>query len=312
MADSIPPARTRGRAVVLVAVLSAACMPALGAVEVEDDTGQAVRLASPAQRIVSLAPHVTELLFAAGAGTLVVGTPQYSDYPDAAKGIARIGGAGGFDFERITALRPDLVVAWHSGNPAWVIERLRQIGLVLFLSEPRRLEDIASNMERLGELTGKAAAAQAASKRFRDDYRALRERYSHRSPVTVFYQVWEQPLMTINGDHLISRVIALCGGVNVFADLPALVPRIDVEAVLRKRPQAILAAGDTDSKVLDPWRRWSQLEAVREDHLFLIPFAQIARHGPRVLLGAQRVCEALEKARKNRQAATCSTSSQGC
>ncbi len=278
-------------------------MPASAAIEVQDDTGQTVTLAAPARRIVSLAPHVTELLFAAGAGALVVGTPQYSDYPEAARRISRIGGAGGFDFERITALRPDLVVAWHSGNPAWVIERLRQLGVVLFLSEPRQLDDIASNMERLGVLTGNDAAAREASVRFRQGHRTLQQQYSQRSPVTVFYQIWERPLMTINGEHLISHVIRLCGGVNVFAELPTLVPRIDVEAVLRRRPQAILAAGDTNSRALDRWRQWPQLEAVRKDHLFLIPFAEIARHGPRVLQGAQQVCMALEKVRTGRQAA---------
>ena len=275
-------------------------VPALAVVEVLDDTGQRVALAAPAQRIVSLAPHVTELLFATGAGELVVGTPQYSDYPEAAKNIPRIGGSGGFDLERITALRPDLVVAWQSGNPAWVIERLRELGAVLFLSEPRQLDDIATNMERLGILTGKNASAREASERFRQGHGALQARYSQRSPVTVFYQVWEQPLMTVSGEHLISHVIRLCGGVNVFAELPALVPRVDVEAVLRLRPQAIVAAGATDSRVLDGWRRWSQLDAVRNDHLFLIPFAQIARHGPRVLQGAQRMCAALEKVRTSR------------
>jgi iron complex transport system substrate-binding protein len=284
----------------LTIALAAWPIPAPAAIEVQDDAGQTVTLAAPARRIISLAPHVTELLFAAGAGGLVVGTPQYSDYPEAAKDISRIGGSGGFDLERITALRPDLVVAWQSGNPAWVIERLRQLGVVLFLSEPRRLDDIATNMERLGILTGKSAIAREASNRFRHRYQTLRARFSHRPPVTVFYQVWEQPLMTVNGEHLISHVIRLCGGVNVFAELPALVPRIDVEAVLRRRPQVILAAGGTGSRALDSWRRWSQLEAVRRDHLFLIPFAQIARHGPRVLQGAQHVCAALEKVRTGR------------
>lgn len=308
-ADPVPLARTdaaslrppwAGWHAALAAVLVAWCLPVLASIEVEDDAGETVTLATPARRIISLAPHVTELLFAAGAGQLVVGTPQYSDYPDAAKDIPRIGGSGGFDFERITALRPDLVVAWRSGNPAWVIERLRRIGFVLFLSEPRQLEDIASNMERLGVLTGNDAAAREASKRFRHDYQTLQTRYAQRRPVTVFYQVWEQPLMTINGEHLISHVIQLCGGVNVFAELPVLVPRINVEAVLRRRPEAILAAGDTDSRVLDGWRRWLQLEAVRKDHLFLVPFAQIARHGPRVLQGAQQVCAALEEVRTDR------------
>jgi iron complex transport system substrate-binding protein len=269
------------------------------AIAVRDDTGRRVSVAKPAQRIISLAPHVTELLFAAGAGALIVGTPEYSDYPKAAKRIPRIGNASGLDLERIVALRPDLIVAWQSGNPSWVLERILQSKMTIFLSEPRKIEDIASNLERLGLLTGNAEVARRASRHFLERYHGLQSRYAQRPPVTVFYQVWSDPLMTINGAHLISSVIRLCGGVNVFADLPILVPRIGIEAVLQAQPQVIVAAGAKDSQALAGWRKWPQLQAVRKGNLFLIPYDEIARHTPRVLDGAERLCIALDQARSS-------------
>lgn len=267
------------------------------AIVVQDDAGRQVSVPRPAQRVISLAPHVTELLFAAGAGTLIVGTPEYSDYPDAAKQIPRIGNASGLDLERIAALRPDLIVAWQSGNPSWVLDHILQSNMTVFLSEPREIEDIGSNIERLGSLTGNAEVAHHASRLFLERYRRLQSKYAQRSPVSVFYQVWSEPLMTINGAHLISAVIRLCGGINVFADLPILVPRVGVEAVLQAQPQAIIAAGTPDSQALAGWRKWPQLQAVRKGNLFLIPYDEIARHAPRVLDGAERLCNALDKAR---------------
>ena len=274
--------------------------PVHATIVVQDDIGRHVSVTTPAQRVVSLAPHVTELLFAAGAGGRIVGTPEYSDYPEAAKRIPRIGSASGLDLERIAALRPDLIVAWQSGNPSWALERLLQSRIAVFLSEPRKLEDIASNIERLGLLTGSAEVARQASRHFLERYHILQSKYAQRSPVTVFYQVWSDPLMTINGAHLISAVIRLCGGVNVFADLPILVPRIGVEAVLQAQPQVIVAAGASDSQALAGWRKWSQLQAVREGNLFLIPYDEIARQTPRVLNGAERLCTALDRARRSR------------
>ena len=267
------------------------------AIVVQDDTGRRVSVAEPAQRIVSLAPHVTELLFAVGAGALIVGTPEYSDYPEDAKRIPRIGNASGLDLERIAALRPDLIVAWQSGNPSWVLDRMLRSNMTIFLSEPHKIEDIATTIERLGLLTGKAEVARQASQRFRERYRSLQSRYAQREPVTVFYQVWSDPLMTINNAHLISAVIRLCGGVNVFADLPLLVPRISVEAVLQAQPQVIVAAGAKDSRALVSWRKWTQLPAVRKGNLFLVPYEEIARHTPRVLDGAERLCSAFDQAR---------------
>ncbi len=278
-------------------------------VEVVDDTGEPVRLAQPARRIISLAPHTTELLFQAGSGEYIVGAVEYSDYPPAAREIQRVGGYNNPDLETILSLKPDLIVAWQSGNSHSLIKRLRALGLVLYVTEPRELEDIPSNLLRLGLLSGTEAVAEEASRRFNKELERLRGRYASQRPVRLFYEVWSQPLMTINGDHLISKVIRLCGGENAFGSLPTLAPRIGVEAVLEADPEAIIASGMGKERPewLDDWRDWPHLTAVKQDNLFFIPPALLQRHTPRILLGAQQLCSYLERARslsENRAART--------
>src|SRR3990172_3636909 len=275
---------------------------ALAEITVLDDTGNTLTLRVPARRIISLAPHVTELLYAAGAGGYVVGAVDYRDYPEAAKRIPRVGGYTGLDLEAIVALRPDLIIAWQSRNPPSQVERLRALGLAVYVSEPRHIEDVATNIERLGRLAGTADAALRAARAFRQRHEALRRRYAARPAVTVFYQIWDRPLMTVNGKQLISDVIHLCGGRNVFADLPILAPTVDVEAVLAADPEAIVAsgAGAARPEWFDAWRRWPQLRAVRRDNLFVVPPDVLQRHGPRILDGAEHLCADLETARRRR------------
>jgi len=283
---------------VLVLVVIFAMVPvALAKIEVQDDAGKIVSVAKPARRIVSLSPHATELLFAAGAGSYVVGVAAYSDYPQAADDIPRIGDASGLNLEQIVGLRPDLVVAWKSGNPPRVVKRLEELGIPVFRSEPRSMGDIAENIEDLGMLADTLDVARRESADFRLRYSDLRSRYAHRKAVGVFYQIWHSPLMTVNGQHLISDVIQLCGGINVFSNLPTLTPQIDIEAVLQANPTAIVAAGLNDSTVLDGWKKWTYVDAVKKDNLFLIPYNLIARQSPRILDGAERLCAALEKVR---------------
>jgi iron complex transport system substrate-binding protein len=276
--------------------------PSAAAVGVRDDAGAAVTLARPAQRIVSLAPHVTEMLYAAGAGDRLVGAVQFSDYPEAAKRLPRVGSYTAFDLEAILALRPDLVVGWQSGNPGHQLERLRKLGLPVFVSEPRRIPDIPDTIERLGVLAGSEAVARRAGAEFRANYRRLLETYSRRPAVAVFYQIWNQPVMTVGGEHPIDGVLRLCGARNVFSRLPALTPTVETEAVLAADPDAIIASGMNSERPpwLDDWRRWPQLRAVRYGNLFFIPPDLIQRPGPRILLGAAMICEAVERARANR------------
>lgn len=282
-------------------LLAAALLAATARAEVQvtDASGQRVHLAHPAKRIVSLAPHVTELLYAAGAGAQVVGVVQFSDYPPEARRVPQVGSYTGFDLEAVLALAPELMVGWSSGNPPNQLEQLEALGLPVYRSEPRHLGDIADDIERLGVLAGTEAVAQPAAAAFRARLATLRARYAGRRPVRVFYQVWNQPLYTLNGEHLISELLAACGGVNVFAALPALAAQVSVEAVLAADPEAIIAAGMAEANVdwLDAWRRWPQLAAAARGNLFLVHPDLLNRHGPRVLDGMEQICTALDTAR---------------
>ena len=273
-------------------------------VRVIDDIGNTVILAHPARRIISLAPHVTELLFAAGAGKHVVGVVAYSDFPEAAKKLPEVGAYNAFDLESILALKPDLIVAWKSANPAAALEKLQAMSIPVFYSEPKQLEDVASNIERLGVLAGTQTVAELASADFRHKLAELRTHYSNLSRVSVFYQIWHQPLMTVNGEHIISQVIELCGGRNVFADLPTLAPKISLEPVLLKDPEVIVAGNSALNHPgwKEDWRRWPNLRAVKNDHLFYVNPDIIQRHTPRILQGAEVLCRQLDQVRTARDA----------
>lgn len=287
---------------VLIAALASTGAVAAG-IKVADDSGRSVTLNRPAQRIISLTPHMTELLFAAGAGEHVVGTVEFSNYPQAAQRIARVGDSAELDLERIVALKPDLVVVWKNGNAQRQLDKLLRLGIPVFYNEPRRLADIARSIEQLGRLAGTEALALPAAGAFAARAAALRRRYAGRSPVRVFYQIWDKPLLTVNGDHLISDVIGLCGGRNVFADMKPLTPEISIEAVLAADPEAIggVTAEPGQAGNLDQWKKWPRQRAVARGNLFLIASDLISRNTPRILDGAEQLCEQLEAARARRR-----------
>ncbi|WP_290634148.1 cobalamin-binding protein, partial [Aquisalimonas sp.] len=244
----------------------------------------------------------TELLFAAGAGDAVVGAVSYSDYPPEAEEVPRVGSYKRLDMETLLAREPDLIVGWITGNPSEQLERLQELGVPLYLSEPRELDDIASTLERLGVLTGTAGHAADEATAFRDAIDGIRDEYADAEPVRVFYQVWDDPLMTVNDAHLISQAAALCGGDNVFGELGSLTPRIDTESVLDRDPEAIVAGGmgEADETWLEPWRGYDSLTATRRDNLFFVPPSSIQRPTPRVAEGSRILCEQLERARERR------------
>jgi iron complex transport system substrate-binding protein len=272
---------------------------ALSQIAVRDDYGNDVRLGKAAARIVSLAPHLTELLYAAGAGSRLVGAVEFSDFPAAARELPRVGSDARIDLEAVLELRPELVVAWPNAGSLKPVERLAELGLTVFRSEPRELEDVARTLQRLGRLAGTEAQAERAAAAFRARAAALEKRYAAQRKVRVFYQIWDRPLLTVNRDHIISKVIALCGGENVFGALPLLVPEIDREAVLRADPEAIVASGSNDAQPqwLQGWRQLPGLAAAARGHLYAIPPDLIQRHTPRILDGAERLCGALETVR---------------
>lgn len=286
---------------ILVIFVCFAVWPVAGisGIRVLDDAGRVVMLDAAAQRIVSLAPHVTELLFTAGAGDQVVAVSAYSTYPEQARSLPVISAGSGLDIERIIALRPDLVIAWKSGNPALQVNRLEKLGLRIFYSEPREIDMIADTLHRFGILTGHVEQADKAAARFREQVVALRNSYQNKKPVSVFYQVWQKPLMTVNGQHMISHWISLCGGENIFSDLSSLVPVIDIESVLVANPFIIVSGGYTrqDNNWRELWKRWPMLAAVRQGNMFSVPADIIDRQTPRAVIAARELCEKIEQAR---------------
>ena len=286
----------------LALLLIASCGFARAEIAVVDDSGATVRLAQPAKRIISLAPHVTESLFAIGAGDRIVGAVEYSNYPEAAKKIARVGGYSRLDLEAIVALKPDLVIVWGSGNVKAHVEKLRAMGLTLYVTQSNRIEDVMSTLERLSQLTGTRDVGRKLVANLSARLEHLRQTYSKNPTVRTFYQVWKDPLSTIGGKQIISTVITLCGGENVFGGLEALAPIVSVEAVITANPEAIIASGmgEVRPEWLDDWRRWNSITAVARDNLFFIPPDLIQRHTPRLLDGAELLCQQLETARSRR------------
>lgn len=284
----------------LPALLAACPATVVAAVAAEDATGASIALASPARRIVSLAPHATELLFAAGAGERVVGVLDPANWPPEAAAVPRVGTAAGLDLERIAALKPDLVVVWPYLAPAQV-ERLRALGMAVFVSDPHTPAAIAVELEQLGTLAGTRASAARAAAAFRARLSALASHARGAATVSVFYEIWHQPLYTVGGRHLITAAIRLCGGENVFGALAALAPSVGIEDVLAARPEAIIAGTDDAVRPewLDEWKRWSELPAVARDNLFAVDANLLHRAGPRFAAGAEQLCAALDRAREN-------------
>jgi len=260
-----------------------------------------VTLEHPAQRIISLAPSLTELLYAAGAGEKVVAAVEYSDYPPEAEKLPRIGRHDMLDMERILALEPDLVIAWQSGNPRASINRLRELGLNVYSAEPKSLSAIPGHIRKLGYLAGTNRIAQRESDAFEATLNSLQQRFAHAQSVRTFYQIWNVPLMSAGGNELINDIITLCGGENIFADIQLLAPKVSVEAVLLRDPEAIVASGMDEERPewLDDWRQWPSITAVAEENLFFIHPDLLQRHTPRALEGAIQMCEQLESARSH-------------
>ena len=288
----------------LIAALALACAfesAARAAITVHDDDGNPVTVQKPALRVIAMAPHVTEMLFAAGGADRIVGAVTYSDYPEAAKSIPRIGDNRQVDMERVLAMKPDLIVVWMHGSSERQIATLRQLGIPLFHSEPQKLDDIPDSLLRLGQLMGTDAAAQAAAADLRRQLDALRKQYANRPPVRMFYQVWDNPLYTLNGTHIVSDAIRLCGGVNIFSSLKVTAPVVSIEAVLQEDPEAIFGTSEKNYGGVNLWRPYSNLKAVRNDNLFTLNGELLNRAGPRMVAGTAALCEKLELARQHRK-----------
>lgn len=252
-------------------------------------------------RIVTLAPHLAEMLFDIGAGDLLVGVSAYTDYPQAVLSLPKIGDAFMVDQERLTVLRPDLILAWQSGTPRHLADELRGRGYRVESIRTRGLRDVGAALVTVGELTGRAAAAREVAARFNASLDALADKYRDAEPIRVFYQVDKRPVYTINGDHYVSQLIETCGGVNIFADIGDLAPLVAVEAVLQHNPEMLLASEDAKPDAFSEWLRWPDMAANRYGNRFYMPAGEIGRATTRLALAGKTLCDTMEKGRLNRR-----------
>ena len=289
-------------------ILSAACacmlsLSASAAITVQDDDGRPVTLQKPALRVIAMAPHVTELLYAAGGGAKVVGATDYSDYPEAAKKLPRVGSNREIDMERVLSLKPDLIVIWQHGNSERQIEQLRALGIPLFHSEPKKLADIPGSVERMGKLLGTETIANGVANELRKQLATLKAKYANRPTVRAFYQVWSKPLYTLNGAHIVSDALRLCGAENIFADMKITAPVVGIEAVLQQDPEVLIGTGELKAEGgIGIWQAYPAMTAVKRGNFLLVDGNLVNRSGPRMIAGAASLCEKLEQARQRRPA----------
>lgn len=285
---------------VLLAGLAVLCAgTSMAGIELHHANGETLRLEQPAARLVTLAPHLAELVFAAGAGETLLATVEYSDFPEPVNHLPRIGDAFRFDLERIVALKPDLVLVWASGNPGPAQARLAALGLTTWRIEIRTPDDIADTLSAIGRATGNDPAGRSAADGVRRTIARLRTQFADRSPITYFYQVAERPLFTVNGEHLISQALDLCGAQNVFADLPQLAPQLSREAVLAANPRVLMAGRvDEDNQPLAQWSEWPRLQAVQAGALLYLDANRISRATPRMLESVENACNLMDPYRQ--------------
>lgn len=271
------------------------CLPASGnEITLQQADGSLLILDKPANTIITLSPHLAELAFAAGVGERVVATVEHSNYPAAATGLPRVGDAFRLDLERIISLKPDLVIAWQSGNPALAIGRLQELGLTTWVVEIRQPEEIATTLQQMGAAGGQAQVGQEAAEQAQSGLQKIRKAGIGKSRVRYFYQVAAQPLFTLNGQHLISQSLALCGGKNIYADESVLAPQISLESVIVLDPEVIFAPvleGHGDP--LAAWQQWPRLQAVKNRRLYTLSADEISRATPRMLDAVATACSLL-------------------
>ncbi len=284
----------------LLVAVTAVPQTSMADITLQQANGGVLKLPAPAGRIITLAPNLAELVFAAGAGEQLKAVVEYSDYPPPVVQIPRIGNAFRIDLERIVQLQPDLVIAWKSGNPQTALAKLEQLGITVWQIEITRPEEIADAIENISIAAGTRDHGRPVAQKLRSRLSVLSAQNAGKMPVDYFYQVAAQPLYTINGQHIISRSMEVCGGHNIFADLPALAPQISRESVILANPQAMIAPdipGDTPA--LQTWLNWPRLQAVGNGAMLYLPADGISRAAPRLLDSIELACKLLDKVRSH-------------
>ena len=277
-------------------------------ISVKDDVGSVISLDAPAKRIIALAPHIVENVYSAGAGDLLVAVVDYANFPAQASKLPSVGGYNKFNIETIAALKPDVVFAWQSGTPAHFLEKIKQLGIPLYLDEPSTIHSVANSIINIGKLTGRLNIAEAVAEEHLKQLEKVVTAQQNKSAIKVFYQVWDDPLYTINGKQIISDVLRLCGGKNIFAAEKIKAPIVNLEALLQLNPDVIITGSEYKSAddALGTWKKWQNLSAVKHNNLFVVNPDIVSRHTVRILQGVASVCEKLDQARNNLQNAVSS------
>ncbi|MCW8931908.1 MAG: cobalamin-binding protein [Gammaproteobacteria bacterium] len=279
--------------VLLALVFSA---PAISQIKVTDDTNQIITLNAPAKKVITLSPGLTELIYAAGGANYIKGVVSYSDYPEQAKKLAQVGSYNALDIEKILVMQPDLIIAWKSGNPKHQIEQLIKLGLTVYISEPKDFMDIPVTIKTFGQLMATDTIAKQNADRFTKDFNDIKKTYQtdqEKELKRTFIQIWDNPVMSVNEDHLISKVITLCGGNNIFSHTKGLTNSPSIESILEYDPEIIIATGMADSSQewLNRWEQWKFLNAVKNQRLYATNPDHLVRHTPRILKGIKDVCQ---------------------
>jgi iron complex transport system substrate-binding protein len=239
------------------------------------------------------------MLFAAGAGSHVIATVEFSDEPDAARKVPRIGDSSAIDIERVVALHPDVVVVWEGGSNVGQVAQLERLKVPLYRHKVERLADFPDSLRRLGALAGTKAEAEKAAKDVEARLAALEAKYGHGQKLSVLLQVWNRPIYTVGGTHMMTDSLRLCGATNIFGDLKVKGPAVELEAVIARNPQIIVAVAPTgvSKEWLDDWRRFPSLQAVRNNALMPYEDARLSRLGPSALGGTEALCELIDQIR---------------
>ena len=295
----LPPRRAPWAWRLAVTLLVAPMLAAAGAWSITDDDGHTLSLSAPAQRIVSLSPGATALLFAAGAGAQIVGTSEYSIEPEAARNIPRVGDSQSFDSELILSLHPDVVIAWVDGTPEAQIARIERLGIPVYRHHVQRLDDLAVSIRRLGQLAGTQAVAQASAAALEQQLRQIRAQFHSDQPPSILIQIWKSPVYTVGSGQMISDALASCGYRNLYGDLAAASPAVTLESVLARAPEVILAlAPDAvqGAEWLAQWRRFAAIPAVAHGRLVSFTDQALSRLGPATVSATAALCTALKAA----------------
>ena len=268
-------------------------------VTVTDDLGRELVFEKIPQRVVVIAPHAMELVHAAGASDKIVGKGRYCDYPSELDGVPIVGDSLQVNMEILLTLNPDLLILWRYGVLSRQSDKVKQLGIPVFFSAPEKLRDIPDNIEKLGKIFNTEEKAEKSAREFRTRLSELKSRYANSETRTVFYQISERPRYTVNGEHMISEVIEICGGKNIFQNLPLIAPQVSLEAVLQADPDVIIHSGGEQRNInsIKEWQSFSMLKAVKKKNLYTIKSDLIDRPSPRIIEGAKTICEIIERSR---------------